>query len=370
MNFKLTKSSLNFKVYTSPTIPSSGAENDIVIISTTPMENWILSPDVPVGEPRNAGDVWIQYSVSGNVFDIMNQHDFMLAITRIYQYINGVWMSVNARRYVGGIWNVVSSAFSATINITYPANSTCVVTNSSGQTVASDSNTTSSVKTWTATVNATGTYTVTVTATDGSGESESQSVSIVSDGQSVSVELRYRLPEEYQEVEYIQGNGTSYIDTGLYFTGNTSKLEVVFNYLGNKSYIFGASNGPVFYRGTNNAYLGWFVGDGYVPSLTTGRNEFSLDKNEVYRDGSLVHTFTASSNKSSNTITLYRKNGSTSDTGNIQIAEFRFYENNELVMELIPCYRLSDSVAGFWDRVGERFLTNAGSGTFAVGDNV
>ena len=81
--------------------------------------------------------------------------------------------------------------FSATISITYPATSTCVVTNSSGQTVASDTNTGSSTKTWTATVNATGTYTVTATATDGSGKSKSQSVSITADGQSIPVTLSY-----------------------------------------------------------------------------------------------------------------------------------------------------------------------------------
>ena len=83
--------------------------------------------------------------------------------------------------------------FSATINITYPANSNCVVTNSGGQTVASDTNAGSSAKTWTATVNATGTYTVTATATDGSGKSKSQSVSITADGQSESVTLTYQL---------------------------------------------------------------------------------------------------------------------------------------------------------------------------------
>lgn len=83
--------------------------------------------------------------------------------------------------------------FSATINITYPANSDCVVTNSSGQTVASDTNATSSEKTFTATVNATGTYTVTATATDGSGNTKSESVEITSEGQSVSVALSCRL---------------------------------------------------------------------------------------------------------------------------------------------------------------------------------
>ena len=83
--------------------------------------------------------------------------------------------------------------FSATINITYPANSNCVVANSGGQTVASDTNTGTSAKTWTATVGATGTYTVTATATDGSGKTKSATVSITADGQSATVTLTYEL---------------------------------------------------------------------------------------------------------------------------------------------------------------------------------
>ena len=83
--------------------------------------------------------------------------------------------------------------FSATISITYPAKSKCVVKNSSGTTVASNTNTGSSTKKWTATVDAKGTYTVTATATDGSGKSKSQSVSITADGQSKSVALNYQL---------------------------------------------------------------------------------------------------------------------------------------------------------------------------------
>ena len=81
--------------------------------------------------------------------------------------------------------------FSATISITYPAKSTCVVKNSGGTTVASNTNTGSSTKTWTATVNATGTYTVTATATDGSGKTKSTTVSITAEGQVETVELVY-----------------------------------------------------------------------------------------------------------------------------------------------------------------------------------
>ena len=96
--------------------------------------------------------------------------------------------------------------FSATINITYPAKSNCVVTNSSGQTVASDTNTGTSAKTWTATVGATGTYTVTATATDGSGKTKSTTVSITTDGQSESVTLNYEL--------YLYKNGDKCPDVG------------------------------------------------------------------------------------------------------------------------------------------------------------
>ena len=89
-------------------------------------------------------------------------------------------------------YSLAIAYFSATITITYPANSTCVVTDSSGVTIASNTNTGTDTKTWTATVNATGTYTVTATATDISGNSKSQSVEIISDGQSVSITLSYR----------------------------------------------------------------------------------------------------------------------------------------------------------------------------------
>ena len=87
---------------------------------------------------------------------------------------------------------VTITYFSATIKVTYPAKSKCVIKNSSGTQVASDTNTGTSAKTWTATVGATGTYTVTATSTDGSGNTKSDTVSITSDGQSASVTLSYR----------------------------------------------------------------------------------------------------------------------------------------------------------------------------------
>ena len=92
---------------------------------------------------------------------------------------------------VNADYAVTITYFAATINVTYPANSNCVVANSGGQTVASDTNTGTSAKTWTATVNAKGTYTITATATDGSGKTKSATVSITAEGQVATAELVY-----------------------------------------------------------------------------------------------------------------------------------------------------------------------------------
>lgn len=88
-------------------------------------------------------------------------------------------------------YSITIAYFSATIKVTYPAKSKCVIKNSSGAQVASDTNTGTAAKTWTATVGATGTYTITATATDGSGKTKSTTVSITTDGQSKSVTLVY-----------------------------------------------------------------------------------------------------------------------------------------------------------------------------------
>ena len=129
--------------------------------------------------------------------------------------------------------------FSATINITYPANSNCVVTNAGGQTVASDTNTGTSAKTWTATANATGTYTVTATATDGSGKTKSTTVSITTDGQSESVTL------VYETVLWEAGADQNTSITGGFAANDTNYVKIgnsTVTITGNRTYFGEGSN--------------------------------------------------------------------------------------------------------------------------------
>ena len=103
---------------------------------------------------------------------------------------------------------VVIAYFSATINITYPAGSTC--TCSDGTTTLSAPDTSG---TWACIVPNAGTWTVTSTS---GAETDSKAVTITTDGQSISVELSYALflfkpnaPSDIIAGEWeIPGNGT------------------------------------------------------------------------------------------------------------------------------------------------------------------
>ena len=48
----------------------------------------------------------------------------------------------------------------------------------------------------------------------------------------------------------------------------------------------------------------------------------------------------------------------------------KLYKNSELVRDFYPCYRLSDSVAGMYDKANGVFYENNGTGTFTVGADV
>ena len=171
--------------------PTNVFSNTLWVNTDVDVVKYVFSDNEPSNPTE--GMLWLTISNSDNVNVVapINKDWMKFNLGIVKQYIDGVWERKVAQLYKDGIWVDVSRMFSATISITYPANSTCVITNSGGQTVASDTNTGSSTKTFTATVNATGTYTVTATATDGSGKSKSQSVSITADGQSVSVSLTY-----------------------------------------------------------------------------------------------------------------------------------------------------------------------------------
>ena len=63
-----------------------------------------------------------------------------------------------------------------------------------------------------------------------------------------TVRYNYMLPDEYQEVEYIESTGTQYIDTGVILTNNL-KTEVVYseNNTSSINFILGANDSTTYY---------------------------------------------------------------------------------------------------------------------------
>lgn len=105
MDFALKKSNLNFRVYTSETMPTEpGQENDIVIISSTSMKNWIMSPNDPSGAPRTTGDVWIKYNVKDDLFNALKQSSLMISTISAWQYVGDAWREVTAKSCRNGKW--------------------------------------------------------------------------------------------------------------------------------------------------------------------------------------------------------------------------------------------------------------------------
>ena len=202
-------------------------------------------------------------------------------------------------------------------------------------------------------------------------------------------DMTTKLPNGYTQVDYIQSSGTQYIDSGILPSENigfeidftphndmnsTSSARTIFgsrtNYKTNgyqlTTYTTSSLNGGHFLFGTDNtasnirhsAYMQKdvrcqisFLNGVFKVANGNGTNiqgTFSNVNKNIYLFGCIenVNPFELS------TTTLYN---------------LKFYDNNVLVRDFIPCYRNSDNVVGLYDLVNDVFYTNQGSGAFTYG---
>lgn len=267
----------------------------------------------------------------------------------------------------------------AYIGVTYPEGSTCTATNgtttlnaqgTSGLYVFQIPQPSSTPETWT------------VSCTNGT-KNKSTTVSITTQYQNAVVTLTYsRLPDGYQEAEYIESSGTQYIDLG--YTEGLSLLqhELTFENLSNNTAVFGSTNSSYtnVILGRTSANSPWAISYYYISTLVTGNcvkgDKVSVVVNnvnsEIVEDGVTLATITGSGGSAR--LTMF---GTYANSGQISFASCRIYEykqtnlyTNTVNYNLVPCYRISDSVAGMYDLANNTFLTNAGTGTFTVGPDV
>lgn len=210
-------------------------------------------------------------------------------------------------------YSVTIAFFTATITITYPANSDCVVTDSGGTTVSSDSNSTGGTKTFTATVNASGIYTITATATDGSGKTKSGTVSITAAGQSKSITLSYEL------VLYNVGTGvdlwegstsSTYPENAIASTDNSQLyLYAKENYGASSAYFTTKSTYDLSQYSNLEVTLTQYSNNGSTSQIAVGTAKKGTDLGALNVTGTGVFTLPIDTVNSMGYVTLYVKSG-------------------------------------------------------------
>lgn len=191
-----------------------------------------------------------------------------------------------------------------------------------------------------------------------------------------------RLPIEYQEVPFIIGQGTQYIDTG-YVLNSECRVQGRYDLYELKGVLalFGARNEQY-----NNAFAIFNVSAAprvdYGNTLEThsfsyaggnNRNVLEFDLNagiatvngKTYAFADSRKPFTCQSTA----MIFAAHTGDTIDTrcpsGEIVYLKITD-ENGIVVRDMVPCYRKSDVKPGMYDLVGKRFYTNAGRGDFQL----
>lgn len=189
--------------------------------------------------------------------------------------------------------------------------------------------------------------------------------------------IQNNLPDEYQEVEYIESTGTQYIDTKVSQSPNLKWIaDMQFlesandnNYhgtmLSDSRFVFGV------YKGLN------VYGTSHYNTTNTNadyqRHIYKLYGNGIFYIDDLKYIDENPTKTNSQGIPLFARKCSdnTIDAySNARIYNTKFYNDDTLVRNMIPCYRKSDNEIGLYDLVNNVFYTNEGTGTFTKGNDI
>lgn len=182
------------------------------------------------------------------------------------------------------------------------------------------------------------------------------------------------LPSGYKRLEYIQTNGTQYINTGYIPTSNT-KIEMEFyNFSKSKSAIFGArtvQNVKSFNLFTSVNKLNEFVFDVLSVRKSISQNVLRNQKISAQVDKITINGTTTTTGVSSLTCDypLYVLSANTSGTvyDNCALCKLyyvKIYENDVLQKDMIPAVRTTDNKAGLYDLISGTFYVDGNGGNF------
>lgn len=209
------------------------------------------------------------------------------------------------------------------------------------------------------------------------------------------VYIGYHVPlQTYQEVEYLQASGTQYLNNVYsmpsgWFSGETH-FEIDAMPISSTGVFFGN-----WYNSGSNYYNSYWLGcdpnnkmvvtcgytgnsadnlifdytnnTRYLIEIDGNNTNLSMKVNGVEQKTRTVSTYSTYpipvfAQRNANSTLEKKMNG--------RVYGIRISKNGTDTLNLYPCYRLSDSVAGMYDKANGVFYTNAGTGTFTVGADV
>ena len=179
------------------------------------------------------------------------------------------------------------------------------------------------------------------------------------------------LPDEYEELEYIQSDGAQFIDTEIKPCMNKIRCICDMSPLNNTDTPFFGSRGTyyMFYYVHGNYFWPTSMCETIQGTLAIGE-KYHLDWNKgtlIVTGPNGVYQKGVRSNNTQDTYNMYIFNFNPKDSSRTCVAKlynFKIYFDDLLVRCFIPAKRKSDNVIGLYDTVSRRFFTNSGTGSF------
>ena len=185
-----------------------------------------------------------------------------------------------------------------------------------------------------------------------------------------------KLISSYERMEYIESNGSSYIDTGIY-GGNSLDIEISLYSIGNIGFFlisrlsnFERTYGVVFEQARGILRFDYYNQLNYLSAsankiVTIRKSGLYLYVNNVFSNRLPTNKFTTPS-----TLLMFGvlQNGTVnSSPAGSKIYFLKMMENGMLVRDFIPVKRKSDGVIGMYDLVGRKFYTSPNGVAFTGG---
>ena len=191
------------------------------------------------------------------------------------------------------------------------------------------------------------------------------------------------LPSGYTRLEYIEGTGTQYIDTGVK-PDSTMRVKVSFDPVSTRdTFIFGArpsgNSSDLFAllhaASPDSLRDDWGNEKTSVPLSSvpiSGTIDVDKNANKTTFNGSYVVTHGESTWSSQYNLYVFscNENGVAKQPTKARVRAFDMWKSGEKVRGLVPARRASDGAVGMYDTVGGTFLGNLGSGAFKAGPEV